>query len=163
MRSRSTLLLALAGLLTLAACAKPTPYQPAGDRYGYAERQIETNRYRVSFEGNSATPRETVERYLLYRAAELTLDGGDDYFRIADKDTETKTTYYSSGFGFGNFAYTRRVFASTAVGDAYPVSRYEAYADIQTFKGEKPADDPQAYDAHDVVDRLKGTIRRTAE
>ena len=56
--------LTAAALLTaaLAACAaSPTPYQIAGEDGGYADQQIESDRYRVSFEGNSATPRETVE------------------------------------------------------------------------------------------------------
>jgi hypothetical protein len=42
-------------------------------RAGYSDQQIESNRFRVSFAGNSLTARETVERYLLYRAAELTV------------------------------------------------------------------------------------------
>ncbi|MFT4046301.1 MAG: hypothetical protein QM661_06340 [Solimonas sp.] len=41
----------------LAACATVTPYQPAGDGYGYRSQMLESNRYRVSFAGSSATPR----------------------------------------------------------------------------------------------------------
>lgn len=48
--------------LMLAACAKPTPYQPAVDRSGgYGETLIEPGRWRVTFTGNSVTPREEVE------------------------------------------------------------------------------------------------------
>ncbi|WP_204260691.1 CC0125/CC1285 family lipoprotein, partial [Stenotrophomonas maltophilia] len=50
--------------------------------------QIESNRFRISFSGNSLTARETVERNLLYRAAELTLQQGFDHFILADRDTE---------------------------------------------------------------------------
>jgi len=70
-----TLLLALA-VGALSACATETAYQPAGPNSdgGYREQQIESNRVRISFSGNSLTDRETVENYLLFRAAELTVD-----------------------------------------------------------------------------------------
>ena len=47
-------LFAVAAATVLSACATSTPYQPAGpDHYGYQEQQIEANRYRISFRGNS--------------------------------------------------------------------------------------------------------------
>jgi len=56
-----TLLLALA-VGALSACATETAYQPAGPNSdgGYREQQIESNRVRISFSGNSLTDRETV-------------------------------------------------------------------------------------------------------
>ena len=44
---------AVVGLLALAGCTAPTPYQPTADGYGYSEQQLESNRYRVTFSGNS--------------------------------------------------------------------------------------------------------------
>jgi len=54
-------------LVCLAGCMTPTPYAPRleGERTGYTDRSLTQNRYRVTFTGNSATPRETVETYLL--------------------------------------------------------------------------------------------------
>ncbi len=55
---------------------------------GYSEQQLEPNRWRVTFSGNSLTDRRTVENYLLYRSAELTLSQGFDWFstiRPADR------------------------------------------------------------------------------
>src|SRR5918995_6473317 len=75
------------GLLIAACAGGPTPYQQAQDGYGYSEQRIEENRYRVSFAGNSATTRQTVEDYLLYRAAELTVQTGHDWFEVADRST----------------------------------------------------------------------------
>ena len=72
----SALLSGLVLLGMLAGCAQPTPYQPATEGYGHSEQQIEDNRYRVSFAGNDLTPADTVQNYLLYRAAELTLGKG---------------------------------------------------------------------------------------
>ncbi len=40
---------------------------------GYTSAQLAPDRWQVTFSGNSLTSRETVEDYLLYRAAELTL------------------------------------------------------------------------------------------
>ena len=75
----------------MTACATATPYQPAvSDRYGFEEQRIESNRVRITFRGNSVTDRETVETYLLYRAAELTLQNGQDYFIVANRDTEAR-------------------------------------------------------------------------
>jgi hypothetical protein len=76
----------------LSACATPTPYAPAAPTRsatnGYSEQRIEPARWRVNFSGNSLTSRETVETYLLYRAAELTLQQGHDWFSVVTRDTE---------------------------------------------------------------------------
>ncbi|HVY89226.1 MAG TPA: hypothetical protein VG942_10185, partial [Hyphomonadaceae bacterium] len=84
-----------AGALALAACATPTPYQPLGAETGvsggYSSQRIASDRYRVRFSGNNLTSRQTVENYLLYRAAELTAQEGYDWFAMNDRDTERKS------------------------------------------------------------------------
>src|SRR5215472_9162366 len=75
MNSRIAAAFAGLALLGLAACATPSVYAPqtsAGSE-GYADRQLASNRFRVSFHGNSVTSREMVEDYLLRRAAEVPL------------------------------------------------------------------------------------------
>ena len=109
LRFRPALILALGAAATLAACATPTPYRPAVgsgfSRTGFSDQQIEQNRFRVSFAGNSYTSRETVERFLLFRAAQLTLETGGDHFIMVDRDTDKQTrTYTTPGVGgFGGF------------------------------------------------------------
>ena len=71
---------AIALVAMLAGCGTATPYQPATDGQGYAEQALERDRYRVTFVGNSLTSRETVENYLLFRAAEVTMSKGFDHF-----------------------------------------------------------------------------------
>ncbi len=91
-------LAAVAGLL--AACATATPYQPTETAgYGFREQRIEDNRVRITFRGNTLTDRETVETYLLYRAAEVTLQSGKDYFVVVTRDTEEHSRLQSEGFG----------------------------------------------------------------
>ncbi len=163
-------LLALAAVLALAACGGPTPYQPAlpgYDEFGFREQRIEGNRYRVSFAGNSLTPRETVENYLLYRSAEVTLAQGADFFVVAERDTEPSTSYRGTGSGLGGFGgvgygWGRRssVFTGVGIDTADPVTRYRAYADIVIYGGRKPDNEPRAYDARQILESLKGVIRR---
>lgn len=164
--------LAAAGLLALAACAHPTPYQAEQDGQGYSEKPIEDDRYRVTFAGNSLTKRETVEDYLLFRAAEVTLQRGYDYFLVVEKDTERKTTKLTSfsefgtpSYAFGYYRYSpfySGYFGRYGTGIASETVRerhkYNAYANIQLRRGAKPDDDPQAYDARDVLKRLAPTI-----
>jgi hypothetical protein len=160
-RPATSLLVVAAGLL-LAACASPTPYQPADGGFGYSDQQLESNRYRVTFAGNSVTPRDVVQNYLLYRAAELTVQKGYDHFTVVRQDLERSTAYQGSGFtnapvffdghrasgwGIGTTSYT-----------AYPIDSYAAFADIVVHKGEKPQDDPDAYDARDVLRQLGPTV-----
>ena len=86
----------LAALLT--ACATATPYQPnvPGQQAtgGFTDQRLESDRYRVTFAGNSLTSRETVEGYLLFRAAELTVQQGFDWFSIVDRNTDRKSYTY---------------------------------------------------------------------
>lgn len=157
-------------LFLLAACAVPTPYQPADGGYGYRDQQIEESRYRVSFDGNASTPREDVQNYLLYRAAELTVQNGFDYFTIVDRNLERSTRYYSSGyvddFGYAGYyrdrrSYRRYIGPRHVSGSSYPIDEYSSTADIVMAEGEKPADDANAYDALDVLQRLQPSIRQT--
>ena len=160
----------VAGVALLAGCATPTPYQPSTGGYGFSDQQIESDRYVVSFAGNSATSRRTVETYLLYRAAEVTLATGHDWFVITDRNMDASTRYsgwvdtypgfgfgsgyYGPGGGFGGFGWG----IGLGTVSAYPITRYVAQATIVVFSGEKPKDDVNAYDAHDVMDRLRPTV-----
>lgn len=72
-------------LLGLAACASsggaPSPVADSG----YKEEMISANRYSVSYTAaKAATPGEIADR-TLGRAAQLTLDKGNDWFEIASK------------------------------------------------------------------------------
>ncbi|MEO0884231.1 MAG: hypothetical protein AAFY34_16110 [Pseudomonadota bacterium] len=99
--------MACAALVILGACATATPYQRAvNSDGGYLDQQIETNRWAISFSGNTLTERSTVETYLLYRAAELTSQNGFDYFQIVSRDTDVESRFIATGFSspfFYNF------------------------------------------------------------
>lgn len=171
--------LAMAGAcLALVACATAAPYRAAENKNatGYSDQQIEGNRYRVTFAGNSITSVQQVENYLLYRAAELTTQQGYDYFVIASRETESKDRfvdmgagpmaargrywgfgwqYYSpvAGWGFGYDPFFDDV-------DLRQITKYKATAEIVMGRGAKPADNEHAYDARQVMANLGNTIKR---
>lgn len=104
-----------ASAVLMAACATATPYQPAsepGAFDGFSQQMIENDRARITFAGNSLTKRDTVENYLIYRAAETTLERGYDWFELQDRDVEEKTrvrvsqgpaSIYDPYFGYSFF------------------------------------------------------------
>ncbi|HYF24044.1 MAG TPA: hypothetical protein VD929_11665 [Caulobacteraceae bacterium] len=171
-----------AAALALSACATATPYQPARPGYtqsgGYSEYRIEADRWRVNFAGNSITSRETVETYLLYRAAELTVQNGYDWFALVNRATERDTRYvatpdpfYSSRFGPYWSPYWRyyRRGAWSPWGptwgsdfDVREIDRYEANAELIMGRGPKPANDPHAFDAREVMANLGPRIMAPA-
>ena len=174
------LLLAAAAALSLAACGTPTPYQPLQtggiSNGGYSDTRVSSDRYRVSFQGNTITDRDTVERYLLYRAAELTREAGYDWFAMVDRDTEQqRREYYSSSDPFGYQAWRPTwlylgngrwtviqqydPFFSRPYYDRRTVDQYRATAEIFLGRGPKPANDPKAFDAREVMANLGPTLR----
>ncbi len=149
-------------LAALAGCGHPTPYQPAVHDGGYADQQIETNRYRVTFSGNALTPRETVENGLLYRAAEITLANHKDYFVVVSEAIEPRTSYrsYYQDFPPYGFSHHRWLWDPGFETITTPVTRYDAYAEIVLFQGPKPQNDVRAFDAREVIARLGPTLQR---
>jgi len=179
-----------ASTLLVAGCATETTYRPATglgfSRTGYSDRQIEPNRFLVSFAGNSVTSRDTVERYLFFRAAELTLQNGYDYFVMADRDTDRQSRTYSTGGGFGGpgwgyggfggywgprWNYYGRGFGWRSYDpfwggfgpwgnnfDVRTIDRFEATAEIVMRKGPIPRDNIRAFDARKVVDTVGPSI-----
>ncbi len=176
---------AAVALASLTACETATPYQPLNaaraDAGGYSDHQIEANRFQVSFSGNSVTSRETVERYLLYRSAELTLAQGYDWFEAAGRSTDRKTQAFAEpafGCGYGpgwcgGFWGPRwRYYRHGAWGawdpwmgqplDVMEITQYTATTEIVLNKGPKPAGDVNAFDAREVLQHLSQDMRRPA-
>jgi len=167
----------------LAACETATPYQPLtpGSQVsgGYSDTQLEATRWRVTFHGNSLTSRETVENYLLYRSAELTVNKGYDWFEMVDRQTDKHTETYADPVGpigpYGGWRPYWRFYGSWGWRDWDPywgdpffadgidvqtIESYEAEAEIVMGRGPKPADDPRAFDARAILANLSGKIVR---
>ncbi len=185
--------LLIAGLLAvtagLAGCTTATPYQPdlRGSQVsgGFSETRVTNDRFRVQFRGNTLTSRDTVERYLLYRAAELTLAQGYDWFEIDDRRTDrTQRTYvdppmgprFGYGFGYGMWQPSWRYYGAgfgwrswnPYFGDPFfadrmdirTVQQFEAGAEIILHRGPTPEGSARAFDARQVKQNLEPTIVR---
>lgn len=168
--SRGLPLVLAAGLLT--ACMGPTPYQPRleGQNTGYTDRALTQNRYRVTFTGNSATPRETVESYLLLRSAEVARAAGYAAFMFDTRNTKANHSFQTVPYGPGpdpfwgpGFGWGRRGGFGYWGGWGFPYepnydvvvhTNYDAYAEIVLLTPDQAAKEPRAINAADVIARL---------
>ncbi len=163
-RLKAAALFFVAGL-ALAACTTATPYQAANKKgEGFSEFQLEQNKYRIVFSGNTQTSITTVENYLLYRAAEVTLDKGGNYFIVSDEEVNTMRIFRTSGttFGGSRFGFRRGFgggFASTTA-TTRERQEFTVSAIITIHKGKKPSDVPEAFEARQVIAGLGSTIIR---
>ena len=176
-------------LFTTGCAMRSTPYQPlhSASRIsgGYSDLQIDESHYRVSFAGNRLTSRERVESYLLFRAAELTLLKGYDYFEIEDREVEHQIErqvrrdplydpwhapyhthwrpywrYYRQDRGWYNwYPYYGDPFWANRY-DVRTIDRFEATADIRLGRGPVPEGNPRAFDARKVRDDTGPRIER---
>lgn len=185
------LALVLFGTAALSACTTATPYQPyrphsaGGVHGGYSEQQLAPDQIRVRFHGNSMTSRDRVEGYMLYRAAELTLQAGYDWFMTIDRNTEhdIRTVvrpdtsyrpwygptygywqpdwrYYMPGSGWNYWSGGRGDPFWTDRVDIRRIESFEATADILMGRGIVPASEPRGIDARRVIADLGPTIER---
>lgn len=175
-------------LAALAGCVEgPTPYQPyvsegrAGVHGGFTEQRLAPDRFVIRFHGNEMTSRDRVEGYLLYRAAELTVQNGYDWFQMADRHTEhdVKTIvepdpfyqpwygypYWRPYWGYYGSGYGWRYWDPWAGGpfwydrmDVRTVEAFETTAEIVMRKGVLPPGDPKAMDARAVMAQLGSRI-----
>jgi hypothetical protein len=103
----------------------------------------------------------------------VTLQGGHDYFIVADRETEEHSRLQGTGprsypyFPF-DYRYYHPRFGWYPWYDPFwdsptsyrEITRYEAVAEIAMFSGRKPADDANAFDAREVQANLQGRIVR---
>lgn len=189
---RSSIAAVLFAAAALAACAPtPTPYQPyrsyaaGGIHGGYSDQQLATGDYLVRFHGNSMTSRDRVEGYMLYRAAELTLQNGYDWFLVVDRNTEHNVRtivepnplyrpWYGQAYGswrpYWNVYFPGSGWQSwsgwgggppfEAQYDVRRIEAFEATAEIQMHKGVMPSGDVKAIDARKVIADLGPKIER---
>jgi hypothetical protein len=179
---------ALALSVALAGCATPTTYHPAADvsanSPGYSDRQLAPDTYEVNFTGNSVTSRDTVDRYLFYRAAQLTLQKGFRSFTMKRDDNTLDENIYANldpagpGFGWNGWGgywapswryhgpFGWRTWRPWVDGpfwgeqvDINTVDNFQATAVIKMSNTPVTASTPHSYDAQSVIERLAPTIK----
>ncbi|HEU4499357.1 MAG TPA: hypothetical protein VFR60_08475 [Sphingomicrobium sp.] len=180
---RAALIGTLALFASLGGCTTtPTPYQPyraegaGGVHGGYSDQRLAPNRFLVRFHGNEFTSRGRVETYLLYRAAELTIANGYDWFVVAGRHTEHDVEtyvrqpllgaywqpnwrYYRSGVGWDVWypGYGRPFWADTI--DVTTVEAFEVEAEILLEKGTPPSAGQKAIDARRIMAEIGPSIQ----
>lgn len=175
-------------LFTVGCVGTPTPYQPISSASrvegGYSDVRLAPDRFRVTFTGNAFTSRERVEASLLYRAAELTLQHGNDWFVIEDREVERRIErevrpdplyrpwfyddyahwrpywrYYGPSTGWNTWdPYYGDPFWTDRV-DTRTIERFEVSAEIRMGRGYMPASNLRAFDARDVIARIGPELR----
>jgi len=116
-------LFAAALLLAASACSLlPTGPAGPGPGAGYSDEMVAANRYRVTYTGSPETKAGVVADRTLARAAQLTLDKGNEWFEIASKidGAHTQTLVIVMGKG------------ETLVGGP---KQYDAKATLASLKG----------------------------
>jgi len=82
MKKAMMIILSMSTILFLVNCA--TAYGPKELAGGYTEEMLTENTYQVSFEGNQYNDMDQVQRYLMFRCAELTLEKNYTHFLILE-------------------------------------------------------------------------------
>jgi hypothetical protein len=126
--------------LLMMACS-PTSYRPQTLSGGYSDTRMNADTFNVIFRANRYTSRQTAETYALYRAAELTVESGFDYFVVIGGNSEAL---------YGGMPESAPTNSSGAILSIVVLFR--------AFKGEKP---PGAvFNARDVLRELGPSIAR---
>ena len=154
-------LVVAAAVLSLGACASLAPYGPQqGPRgQGYSEQRIESDRYRVSYNGVGA-PGPVADMALL-RAADLTLDQGYDWFEVTQRYIDGRpdsaggfrpSVSVGVGSSSGRYGGYRYSGTSTGVGvglNFQGPSPTSTLLEVRLGLGARP-DRGEAYDAREV-------------
>ena len=162
--------------VSLAACATaPPPYGAAASDAGagYSERQIESDRYFVTFRAPRGADSGVLEDYALLRAADLTLENGREWFWVDRRNVEQADTYgagpsFGIGIGAGSWSggWGGGSGGGVGVGVDIPLgghSGHGAYAatlEIRFGSGDKP-DEPNAYDARQISETVRSRLAST--
>ena len=165
--NRLTLPILAAAGLALSACASLAPYGPqtGSGGQGYVEQRIESNRFRVTYNGVGA-PGPVADMALL-RAAELTTAEGYDWFEVTQRWTDGRLDSaggmrpsVSIGAGSSSSGGRYGSYRSSGVGVGVGLnfsgpSATSTALEVVMGRGETPAR-PNAYDARGVQDSLRG-------
>ena len=112
---------------------------------------------------NTATPRETVESYLLLRAAEVTRAAGFTNFVFDTRNTRANTSYQTVPYGPPDPFWGRPRGFGYWGGWGFPYepsydvvvrTNYEAYAEVVLLTPEQAAHESRAINAAEVISRI---------
>ena len=147
----------------------------------YSETKLNATSYRLTVKGHAFTSRDAVERYLLYRAAELTQERHFQWFTLAESRRKGDTApllkpdpaglRYSFRLGSWRPAWRYKLTGSSAwnrwspfsnaaffVGDPKSITDFEVSADIVMHTGMMDDSNPLAFEPGAVSDFLVNQV-----
>lgn len=162
-------------ILMAGACASSPEYVPARDvdDYGHYSTRLDDDRYRVVYNGRPSMNPNTAKDYALLRAAELTLQEGNDWFQVVDRETSSIERYApSTGFRYERAYYVERdcgllscrqsvrptTMTSVGFDSRDTRSRHSHALEIVMGKGKMPTESGSYYDADSVARSLWESI-----
>ena len=162
---RLTFGLIAASALALSACASLAPYGPQQSTrgQGFSEQRIESNRFRVTYNGVGAVG--PVADRALFRAAQLTVDQGYDWFEVTQRWIDGRPDSAggvrpSVSIGAGSSRYGGYSASGVGVGLGFDLSGPQPTSttlEIVMGRGQRP-DRPNAYDARGVQDAIRNRL-----
>jgi hypothetical protein len=113
---------------------------------GVEGTQVSSNTFQVTARGNGYTDPDSIERFVLRKAAEMTLSNGFDYFIIEGEQDRSRTTEVAGSYA----SYHRGI--ATGFGYRQSILHPGATVMVQAFKGPLPNPPPPgAFEAKDVL------------
>ena len=153
---RVFLLISLA--FTLSACATKYSTMRPDTGTGYSQWQIDSTMWEVRFIANARTGFPTVNRYALYRSAELASVHGYDYFRVLDCSND------SSGASVSGLPYYSRINgpqpAITLPPDKMYAATHSAGMIVRMYRGLCPTNDSNVYNAKSMLAVMGQSINK---
>lgn len=144
------------------AATGPAAYGPVDSKgFGYEETRIESDRFRIVYNGSGGMPPDLVEDYALRRAAELTIDNGAEWFRVAFRDIQRERRGgVNVGGGVGGGSFGRRSGVNVGVGGNFGQIGAQDYfsvrMEILLGEGSSP-DEAEVYNARDILESFIDT------
>jgi len=165
----------------ISACE--TAYHPTGEyggfpHGGYSSTTINSNTVIVNFDA-ALTPQSTINNYVLYRAAKITIESGYDYFvvvststnhtnvhineQITDVQTQPPKLFnsYYQDTQYQSYQTSKSKFHHCPCPSTYTLtdklSSKRSTAVIKMYKGPIPPGMPNAYDPYDVITHVDGS------
>ncbi len=144
-----TVAVSLALGICLSACLYPNGFRKeAGPPTSHTVTRIGEAAYRIDLQGLASTSRQRVISNLLKRAASVTLEAGCDYFLVSGGEVRGENEMASTPLA-GSFPESPS--GSLAEGSARISQRYSGSVLFHIFKGEKPPDNPLAFEARHLA------------
>jgi hypothetical protein len=157
-------LLPLSIALLLCSCSTKYSSMSTDNGMGYWERPIDSTTWEVRFIANKGTEMPLVNRYVLYRSAELTSARGFDYFVVLDYSNST------SGSFLGDVNVHPAVNSSPCIPIpplaapgptvSFDPGTHAAVVTMRMYHGNCPTNDLHDYDAKFVISSMGPSIAR---